>query len=148
PTGLTQPYAPISIRVAYWRSAAGPLVNAPGNMIYIFGPEPDSTPSWLTGVSVGDTIYIQGTTMSGADGTYPVAVTGLTPGTNVPYIGVVASSSQQIVTGTLSGATWQKTIAIVSLTAPVPNGLAQIGGNITIAGASNASWDGTYTIVG
>lgn len=146
PTGLFQPNAPQTIGTVSWTSAPG--IEAPGNLL-IMAP-PTINPAFIAGVNIGDTIFISGLpTLAGQNpnGTFLVADVGVFAPTGFQFITVIEPSVQNA-TATGLSATYQKTVALVSLATPIPNGLAQVGGNLTIAGADDSSWDGTYTITG
>ena len=149
PTGLYQPYAAVTAHAYYWGNAPTDYTNIAGTTLTLEGSANQT--NFNTGVNVGDTIYISGLgTIGGVDpdGVYAVIAVGSRTGAAglYQYVTVAVTKSQNF--GGSTTATFQKTVALVSLADPIPNGLAQVGSQLTIASADDASWDGTYTIIG
>ena len=149
PNGLTQPYAAVTANAYYWGNSPTDFTPTPGTTFTLEGAANQA--NFNTGVNIGDTIYIAGApTLGGVnpDGVYVVTQVGSRAGAAGTYQFVTVNVSQSQNFGGATSATYRKTLALVSLQTPVANGLATVGGQLSISGAGVSDWDGTYKIVG
>ena len=160
PFGITQD----SPQVAIWRVAWGAIVGrdtveTPGTILTIFGA-PSQT-NFTTGLAIGNIVYLAGIPLMGTNlpsgsgqnpnGTYTITSIGVYAGSGgaVQYFTVTAPQSQGVLGPSgLSGATYQRTVALVQLTNPIPSEDVIVGGNLTISGAGVSTWNSTWTVVG
>jgi hypothetical protein len=161
PLGLTQAFAKQAIWRVAWGANLDPGPGTPGTILTIYGP-PSGPASFLAGLNVGDIVYLSGIPDMGTNlpsgsgqnpnGTYVVQSMGIwngSGGTPLYYFCVTAPSSQGVLGPTaLSGAYYQKTASIVSLLNPIPSGDAEVGGQLSISGASPSGWNATWPIIG
>lgn len=136
----------------------GPNSTAPGNVVTIYyspsyyggAPHPEAEDQTLvkmfnSGLPVY--VYVSGSTVTAANGNFLVTSVGnaLPPGLDhFRYyftFQVSTSAYQKIVEDT---GQYQQSVATLTTTVSVPG--LQVGNNITIAGASVASWDATWPI--
>jgi hypothetical protein len=158
--GLTQQAAfSIAGSTRFFLWSAGPgNISTPGSTLSFVFPSSFVLPAEIV---VGGQIVLAGAqTMNGFDPNSgasnggvanPASYTVLSVGGAIPgqssYTGFTVQLTQ---TGFFnanpqSGTTVQATLATVTTTVAVPG--VQIGSPITIAGATNASWDGAYTVI-
>ena len=153
PNGLTQPAAVTNgssgnpIRALLW--STGPSVkHTAGNVITIEYTLATSAPD--PNVQPGRVVELSGfNSVKGVspDGSYVISSIQTTDTGNSPRnsFSVVAPSTQNTYDTPPTSAAYQMSIATMKLTTPVPNLVP--GQQATLAGVSNSTWDGTYTIV-
>jgi hypothetical protein len=142
PLGITQaPSHPF--QGASW--TVGLNNQAPGNVITLFynGAQDPL-------IILGSLIYISGMSgaMAGGNGTQIVTSVGLNLATNQYYFTYSVSVSQAIygapVAGDIAGATYQVSLATLTLTTPAAD--VSVGDSVTLSGVTIGAWDGAWTI--
>ena len=128
--------------------------HTPGNVIIPYTDNSNFFGSAPNLVQVGSVVYLQltGAGLSGGNGTYFVTSTGNAlgmesgDGESFNYFTVTGPSTQQlnVHTDPVSPGTYQLTVATLTVSTPVP-GLT-VGSQITLAGVSPGTWNGTWTI--
>jgi len=138
------------------QQSAGPTSTAPGNVITVFYAESLSYPEDTTLVNAFNSgnavyVYVSGTSLAAANGTFLVTSVGnvIPPGGSYfrwyfTYQVTGAPAYQQYGGPDDSPGTYQQTLATVTMSVPVP-GLT-VGNNVTISGASVSAWDSTWQV--
>ena len=137
------------------QQSAGPSSTAPGPVITVFyansldyGQDTTLVNAFNSGAAVY--VYVSGTSLTAANGTFLVTSVGnaIPPGGSYYrwYFTYQVSSSayQQFGGPDDSPGTYQQTLATITTSVPVP-GLT-VGNQITVSGASVTNWDNAWTI--
>lgn len=151
---ITQPAAVTNvgtgnpIRAILWSPGAGTKHSA-GNIITIeYTTNPPNTPD--PNIQPGGGVVLSGfANVNGQNpnGSYVILSVQVTDTGNSPRnsFSVQAQSSQNAYVDPPAGASYQASLATITLTAPAPG--VQVGTQILIAGASPAPWNNTWTIL-
>ena len=151
---ITQPAAVVNtgtgnpIRAILWSPGAGTKHSA-GNIITIeYTTNPPNMPD--PNIYAGGGVVLSGfadVNGQNPNGSYVVLSVQVTDTGNSPRnsFSVQAQSSQNAYVDPPSGASYQASIATITLTAPAPG--VQVGTQILIAGASPPAWNNTWTIL-
>lgn len=155
PLGITQPAAtgdptnPGHVSSFLW--SAGPGSTATGNVITVYYATVTSLPNPDPNLIVGDAVVLAGfgaVNGNSPNGTYIInsVGSGIPPGVDHSrqYFTVTAQVATTGHAQNVPG-TYQVTLATLTTTIPLPN--TQVGSQITLAGVTNPSWDGSWTVL-
>lgn len=155
---ITQP-AQVSEGYSYFLQSSGPGSTTPGNVITFYYQDSTNGPAnadLVAAFNSGYPVYVYAS-FTGTPVTFGpevVQVTGIgeasppgQPRQFYYFTFVVSSSAYTLYSGSGHAgytATWQRTLATMTMTDPVP-GLV-VGNDITISGATPSAWDGVWPI--
>jgi len=148
---ITEIYTPVNLNSISWGSAINLYTAQQPSQMLVFLSAVGST-TFTKGLNVGDIVYVSGSVpLNGFDqnGTYTVEFIGLytdADGTR-QYFQVTANQVNNDFARNTAVGQFQKTQALVQLTNPLPQQDVVVGNKVSIAGASVAQWDGTWSIV-
>lgn len=155
PLGITQPPAtgdptnPGHVSSFLW--SAGPGSTATGNVITVYYATVTSLPNPDPNLIIGDAVVLAGfgaVNGNSPNGTYIInsVGSGIPPGVDHSrqYFTVTAQVATTGHAQNVPG-TYQVTLATLTTTIPLPN--TQVGSQITAAGVTNPSWDGSWTVL-
>jgi hypothetical protein len=151
-TSITQPAQKAVGGSSLW--SAGPGSTSAGTTLTIYyGPNQTPDPVLIAAFQAGIAVYVYLLFGSGAppfvNGTYQVTSIGSglpVQGSTINYFFTVeAPYSSYAARGSSINATYQMTLATVTLSTPAPNIVE--GGNVSIQSASPAAWNNTWAVV-
>lgn len=162
---ITQPPAAVDPNTSapytfiYFLQSAGPGSNTPGNIVTIYYADSTNTPQnadLVTAFNSGQPVYIYVdiTGIPTPFGPLVVQVTGVgeaqppdQPRNFFYFTFIVSSTEYTYFQGNGHPgytAAWQRTLATLTTSAPVPN--AQVGSQLVVTGVTPSNWDNTWTL--
>lgn len=148
-TSITQPSANTGTFVLSWSAGAG--TTDAGNNVTIFYSTSAQNTVLANAIAAGYPVYVYvtGSLIGAENGTWQVTGLGFGPppgsGTNYYYFTYTVAQSGTN-NGSQTGVSWEISQATVVTSAAVPQLVN--GGEVSLTGVSNPSWDGVFNLVG